>query len=68
MALTDSIIGEGATQGNARHVGLTGTVIAIAELMVTLDATVLGIALTDRDAATERVKDQSGSGVSTLGT
>ena len=68
MALTESVIGEGARQGNARHVGVTGTVIAIAELMVALDATVLGIALADLDAGTDGVKEQSESVVSPLGT
>jgi len=68
MALTDSVTGEGATRGNARHVGVTGTVIAMAELMVTLDATVLGIALADLDAGTDGVKEQSESVVSPLGT
>src|SRR2546430_15300471 len=45
MAITSSAIGEAGTQNEGRHPGVALLVIATAQLMVVLDATVVNVAL-----------------------
>jgi EmrB/QacA subfamily drug resistance transporter len=45
MATTYSAIGEAGTRNNGRHLGLALLVIATAQLMVVLDATIVNVAL-----------------------
>ena len=45
MATTYPAIGEASTRNNGRHLGLALLVIATAQLMVVLDATVVNVAL-----------------------
>ena len=51
MAIASSAIGEAGTQDEGRHLGLALLVIATAQLMVVLDATVVNVALPRIQAA-----------------
>ena len=45
MAMTSSAIGEAGTRDNSRHLSVALLVIAAAQLMVVLDATIVNVAL-----------------------
>jgi hypothetical protein len=45
MAMTSSVIGPADTQNDGRHHGVALLVIATAQLMVVLDATIVNVAL-----------------------
>ena len=68
MATTSSARDRADTQGVGSHLGVAQSVFGIAELMVVLDATVLGIALADPGAGPESVTDRSTPVDSLLGT
>jgi len=51
MAITSSAAGETGTQSESRHLGVALLVIATAQLMVVLDATVVNVALPHIQAA-----------------
>src|SRR5258705_9286822 len=45
MAMTSTAIGQAGTRNDARHLGVALLVIATAQLMVVLDATIVNVAL-----------------------
>ena len=51
MAITSSAIGRAGTRGDGRHLGVALLVIATAQLMVVLDATIVNVALPHIQAA-----------------
>ena len=55
MAITSSVAGQAGTRSNGRHLGAALLVIAAAQLMVVLDATIVNVALPHIQAALARV-------------
>ena len=49
--MTSSVIGRAGTRNNSRHLGGALLVIATAQLMVVLDATIVNVALPEKPSA-----------------